>query len=283
MKIYLGALALTMVLSGSVQASILYSFGPDNTNDPRSFTSINTQNSTAAPVYNMNDVNDGFNGGVTFRQSTGLFYAIINDSSSNSSLISFSLGGGGAFTDLQSVGVGFFGGLTFDTADNNFYAISLDSGGFSTLDKINLGGATNALFGLGNGFSGGLTFDSLDGNLYAISSDSQGNSTLNRISLGGSVTALAGTLGTGFSGGVVYDGLTNSFYAIDNDSFGNSNLDQIIVSGTSVVSVGTLFSVGQGFVNAGLAEAVPEPSTIWLLAGGVAGLLAFRRKIRFQS
>jgi hypothetical protein len=280
MKTYLGALALTLASSGGLQASILYSFGPDNFNDPRSFTSINTQTSTAGSLYNMNDLNDGFNGGVTYRPSNGLFYAIINDSSGNSSLISFSLGGGGAFTNLQAIGVGFSGGLTFDTADGNFYAISLDSSGFSTLNKINLGGATNALFGLGLGFNGGLTFDSLDGNLYAFSNDSQGNSTLDRIALNGSVTALSGRPGTGFLGGVAYDHPTDSFYAIDDDSLGNSTLDQIIVSGPSVVSVSTLFSVGSGFVNAGLTETVPEPSTIWLLAGGLILIVQSRRNIK---
>jgi hypothetical protein len=273
MKISIGALALALASSGALHASILYSFGPDAFSDPRSFTSMNTQTSTAAPLYNMNDVNDGFNGGVTYRPSTGLLYAIINDSLGNSSLISFALNGGGNFTTLQSIGVGFGGGLTFDTADNNFYGISLDSGGFSTLDRIIVGGATNALFGLGLGFNGGLTFDSVDLNMYAISNDSQGNSTLNRIALNGSVTALSGSLGTGFLGGVAYDRPTNSFFAIDNDTLGNSTLDQIIVSGSSVVSVGTLFSIGQGFVNAGLTEIVPEPATLWLFACAATALL----------
>jgi hypothetical protein len=283
MKISIGALALTLALSGGLHASTLYSFGPDNFGDPRSFTSMNTQNSTAGPLYNMNDLNNGFNGGVTFRPSDGLFYAIINDSLGDSSIISFAPGGGGAFNNLQSIGVGFSGGLTFDTADNNFYGIGLDSGGFSTLYKITLGGTTNALFGLGLGFNGGLTFDSADGNMYAISNDSQGSSTLNRIALNGSVIALSGTLGTGFLGGVAYDGASNSFYAINNDALGNSALNQINVAGSSVASVGPLFSIGSGFVNAGLTETVPEPSTLWLFAGGVAGLLVSRRKIRFHS
>jgi hypothetical protein len=281
MKITIGALALTLASSGGLQASILYSFGPDALNDPRSFTSMNTLTSTATPLYNMNDINDGFNGGVTYKPTTGLLYGIINDSFGNSSLISFLLNGGGNFTTLQSVGVGF-AGLTFDTADNNFYGISLDSGGFSTLNKIIVGGATNAMFGLGLGFNGGLTFDTVDLNLYAISNDNQGNSTLNRIGLNGSVTALTGALGTGFLGGVAYDRPTNSFYAIANDSFGNSTLDQIIVSGSSVVSVATLFSIGQGFVNAGLTEVVPEPATLWLFACGAAGLLVFRRSPKRQ-
>jgi hypothetical protein len=252
-------------------------------NDPRSFISIATQTAAAAPLYSMNDVNDGFNGGVTYLPSAGLFYGIINDSLGNSSLISFALTGGGTFTDLQSVGVGFMGGLTFDTADNSFYAISLDSSGSSTLNKINLGVGTNVLFGLGIGFTGGLTFDPADGNLYAISSDSFGNSTLNRITLGGSITALSGTpLGTGFLGGVVYDPSTDSFYAISNDSFANSTLDGIVVSGSSVTSVTPLFSIGQGFVNAGLTEVLPEPATIWLFACGAVGLLVCRRKFRFH-
>ncbi len=90
-KISMGAVALTLALlsSGGLQATALFSFGPDNMNDPRSFTFINTTNSTSQALYNMNDLNDGFNGGVTFRGSDNLFYAIKNDSSGNSSLISF--------------------------------------------------------------------------------------------------------------------------------------------------------------------------------------------------
>src|SRR5260370_35298986 len=110
MKISIGALGLTLALSGGLQASLVYSFGPDNVNDPRSFTSINTLTSTAGALYNMNDVNDGFNGGVTFRPSDGLFYAIINDSHGDSSLISFSLGAGVGFTNLQAIGAGLFCG-----------------------------------------------------------------------------------------------------------------------------------------------------------------------------
>ena len=274
------ALTLSLLSSSRLQASSLYSFGPDNMNAPRSFTAINTQNSTAQPLYDMNDLNDGFNGGVTFRNGDALFYSIINDRSGNSSLISFPLAGGGNFNTLQSIGTGFFGGLTFDKANGSFYGIGLDSLGNSTLYKIALGGPTTSVLSLGSGFNGGLTFDQADGNLYAISNDDQGNSTLNRISLagGGSVTALSGGLGTGFLGGVAYDGASNSFYAIVNDVLGNSSLDQIIVSGSSVVSETSLFSVGSGFVNAGLtgADTVPEPSTLWLAAGGVSILLLRR-------
>ncbi len=273
-KISMGAVALTLGLlsSGGLQATALFSFGPDNMNDPRSFTFINTTNSTSQALYNMNDLNDGFNGGVTFRGSDNLFYAIKNDSSGNSSLISFALGGGGAFNTLQAIGTGFFGGLTFDKANGSFYGIGLDSSGNSTLYKIALGGPTTSVLSLGLGFNGGLTFDQTDQNLYAISNDNQGNSTLNRISLagGGSVTALSGGLGTGFLGGVAYDGASNSFYAIVNDVLGNSSLDQIFVAGSAVVSETSLFSVGSGFVNAGLtgADVVPEPSPLWLFAGG---------------
>jgi hypothetical protein len=282
-KFSIGAVTLTLALlsSAGLQATSLYSFGPDNMNDPRSFTAINTSNSTAQSLYNMNDLNDGFNGGVTFRSSDNLFYAIINDSSGNSSLISFALGGGGNFNTLQSIGTGFFGGLTFDKANGSFYGIGLDSQGNSTLYKIALGGPTTAVLSLGSGFNGGLTFDQTDSNLYAISNDNQGNSTLNRISLGGggSVTALSGGLGTGFLGGVAYDGASNSFYAIANDVLGNSSLNQIVVSGSSVVSEASLFTVGSGFVNPGLtgADTVPEPSTLWLLAGGASILLLLRR------
>src|ERR1700730_4851498 len=101
MKSSICTIAVILGSSGGLQASVLYSFGPDAGNNPRSFTSIDTQTSAALPLYNTNDLNDGFNGGVTFRQSTGLFYAILNDSLGNSSLISFKLRGGGTFANLQ--------------------------------------------------------------------------------------------------------------------------------------------------------------------------------------
>src|SRR5260370_34552818 len=106
MKITIGALALTLASSGGLHASILYSFGPDNVNDPRSFTSMNTLTSTATPLYNMNDVNAGFNGGVTSKSTTGLLYGLINDTLSHSTLISFLLNAGGHFTTPQPSCVG---------------------------------------------------------------------------------------------------------------------------------------------------------------------------------
>jgi len=281
-KNHIGVAAVALLLSsGGLRAIPLYSFGPDNMNDPRSFSVFDTQNSTSQSLYNMNDLNNGFNGGLTFRSSDGLFYAIINDSLGNSSLISFALGAAGAFNTLQTVGTGFFGGLAFDQANGGFYGIGLDSLGNSTLYQITLGGLTTSVLSLGFGFNGGLTYDPIDGNLYAISNDSQGNSTLNRISLagGGSVSALSGGLGSGFLGGVAYDAASNSFYAIANDALGNSSLNEIFVAGSSVVSEASLFTVGSGFVNAGLtgADSVPEPSTLWLFAGGATILLLRRR------
>src|SRR5260370_15742687 len=98
MKIFIGALALTLASSGGLQASLVYSFGPDNVNDPRSFTSINTLTSTAGSLYNMNDLNDGFNGGLTLRPITAVFYAILNHTTGESRMSSFPVRSGSGFS-----------------------------------------------------------------------------------------------------------------------------------------------------------------------------------------
>jgi hypothetical protein len=67
MKISICVMALALASSGGLQASLLYSFGPDLDSDPSELTSINPQNSTAVSLYDMADATDGFgfDGGVT--------------------------------------------------------------------------------------------------------------------------------------------------------------------------------------------------------------------------
>jgi hypothetical protein len=61
--------------------------------------------------------------GLTVNPSTGVFYAIGNDSLGNSSLESFDLSGAGSLTDIGLLGTGFTSGMVFDPIDGNLYAL----------------------------------------------------------------------------------------------------------------------------------------------------------------
>ncbi|MCC6235133.1 MAG: hypothetical protein IT580_20990 [Verrucomicrobiales bacterium] len=99
---------------------------------PRSFTSI-TEMGTVAPLFDLGDGSLALNGGLAYRGSNGLFYGIANDSFGNSSLVSFSLLGGGALTTVGALGRGFLSGLAYDSTGDLLFAISNDWMGSSTL------------------------------------------------------------------------------------------------------------------------------------------------------
>jgi hypothetical protein len=266
-----------VMLGGSIAhaAPDFFSFGGDDIGVPRDFHRIFTDAATATSQFELGDGAIGFNGGVTFRPSDGLFYAIRNDSDGNSALTSFSLSGPGTLVELFDLGVGFNGGLVFNPTDQFFYAISNDTSGASTLNRFDLSGAGSLtpLFELGIGFNGGLTFNGDDGLLYAVSNDEFANSTLQQISLaGGGSVAVQFALGVGFYGGVAYDPDSNLFFALASDSDGNSTLYQATTGGI----VTPLFAVGTGFNNAGLT--VPEPTTIALMLMGIGPLAYCARR-----
>jgi len=254
---------LFLAFAASLDASpLLYSIGPDNSGVPRSFNSISVPGNLATFLFNLGDGSLGFNGGLAFRPTDGLFYAIANDGAGASSLVSFS-GQGGPITPLFSLGSGYVGGLTLDENDGFFYAISLDNIGFSTLDKIDIGGNTaSPLFGLGFGFDGGLTFNPGAGLFYAISADGNGVPRLvNSISLGGAVTSLfpLGDGSLGFNGGLDFSPGENLFYVISNDGLGASTLDSFSLAGPNTLT--PRLAIGGGFNNVGLTgvEAAPDP------------------------
>jgi hypothetical protein len=159
--------------AGLRAGSLFYSIGPDNSSVPDSFNSIPVSGPGPTPLFNLGGGALGFNGGLTYRSTDGRFYAMANDSSGNSTLESFTLGGPGTLTTAFSPGVGFISGLAFDSADGNLYAVADDSiGGHAFLDRLNLGTSTvTQVLDLGLGFeggglfTGGLTFDRQNGKL----------------------------------------------------------------------------------------------------------------------
>jgi hypothetical protein len=270
--------------SNLTAAPILYTIGPDlGTFAPNVFTQINPANQSVSPLFNLGNGTIGINGGVAYSAASNLFYTISNDNNGMSSLESLSLAGP-TFTFLFSPGIGYDGGLTYSTADNMLYAIDNDFNGASTLFRMPAaaGGSASLVMPLGTGFTGGLAYDALDSMFYAISNNNLGVSTLNRINTAGagSVTPLGVTLGSGFLGGLAFDQTANLFYAIGNNNNGGSTLYSIDLGANQTTPV---FSLGSGYVNAGLADPAgpvasqtPEPGTVALMAMGILCLAAGR-------
>jgi hypothetical protein len=96
------ALGFLLAVSGASLTAepFLFTIGPDNNFVPRSFTSISVDASSVTSLFNLGDGSLGFNGGLTFRPTDGLFYAIANDGSGNSTIQSFSLAGAGTLTSV---------------------------------------------------------------------------------------------------------------------------------------------------------------------------------------
>jgi hypothetical protein len=276
------AAAFLLFCVSSLSASILYTVGPDSSFVPRSFTSI-TEAGVASPLFDLGDGSLGITGGVAYRAATNQFYAIANDSVGNSSLVSFSLAGAGAYTMIGSLGQGYVSGLAYSSAEDRLYAISTDSLGQSNLNWLSFAGAVNSVGVLGTGFNGGLAFRPSDGLLYAISGDAVGvQRAVQSVNPGTAAATLMFQLGDGsaaFTGGLAFSS-ADLFYTISSDWMGNSTLQSFTLGG-GAGSLTPVAGIGGGFWNAGLADVteVPEPS-LWaplvLLLAGLSGWLRRR-------
>lgn len=95
----------------------------------------------------------GFTGGLAYRSTSGLFYAIQNTPSGDSVLYSIDPGTGTVVALPIALGQGFLGGLVWDPTSDLFYAIGSDFGGNSSLFRFSLADSAPALlFGVGQGY-----------------------------------------------------------------------------------------------------------------------------------
>jgi hypothetical protein len=278
--------ALAMAMSAISEAdTIFYSIGGDDLGIPRRLTSMDATAGTTSVLFDLGTTSDGFSG-LTFQPSTSRFFAVQDDGSGHSTLVSIDPSGGGAFTSVLALTANtagtpdFNGGLVYDTADGNFYGIGNFSTGASNFYRINVGTSTiTRLFEvLGAGYTGGVAYNYADNSFYAIQNDSFGSSTLQHITVAGNFgqrTTLYSNFGVGFYGGLSFDPTGTQLFALNSDSFAASSLNQ--VNGGIPTS---LMGVGNGFGNAGLTLGpgdVPEPATFAPALGGLI-LLFFRRK-----
>jgi hypothetical protein len=279
---YCSALALA-VNSISQAGPVLYSIGGDDFGIPRRLTSMDPGASATSVLFDLGTTADGFSG-LTFRASTDEFFAVHDDGSGNSTLVSFQLSGSGAFTSVMALTVpgapAFNGGLVYDTADGDFYGIANSPLGSSNFYRIDTGTSTiTRLFEiLGQGYTGGVTYNAADNSFYAIQNDSNGNSTLQLLTVTGNTghrTLLFPGFGVGFYGGLSFDSTDTNLYALNSDILAAGSLNQLNAGVPA-----SLMGVGNGFSNAGLTlgpAAVPEPASFAPFAGGLI-LLFLRRK-----
>src|SRR6266568_5966508 len=266
------ALALGRVSEAS---PFLYSIGGDDSGIPRRLTRMDPGAGTTSVLFDIGTTADGFSG-LTYKAATNTFYAVHDDGSGNSTLVSILPGGGGAFNSVLALTAAnapaFNGGLVYDTADGDFYSLANLSVGASNFYRIDVGTSTiTKLFEvLGNGYNGGVTYNAADNSFYAIQNDSNGNSTLQHITVTGNVgqrTLLFSNFGVGFYGGLTFDATDTNLYALNSDIFAASFLNQVSAGVPT-----SLMGVGNGFLNAGLTlgpAPVPEPSAFAPVLGGL--------------
>jgi hypothetical protein len=275
--------ALTLAVTSISQGTpVLYSIGGDAFGIPRRLTSMDPGASTTSVLFDLGTTADGFSG-LTYRASTDEFFAVHDDGSGNSTLVSFQLSGGGAFTSVLALVVAgspaFNGGMVYDSADGDFYGIANSSLGNSNFYRIDTATSTiTRLFEvLGQGYTGGVTYNAATDSFYAIQNDASGNSTLQLFTVVGNTghrTLLFSNFGVGFYGGLSFDATGTNLYALNSDVFAASSLNQINAGAPT-----SLMGVGDGFSNAGLTlgpAEVPEPASFALVAGSL--LLLFRRR-----
>lgn len=264
----------------------MYSIGGTDFGQPSRVVGIDADTSSTFTLFDLATDSAGFSG-LTYDPNDGMFYAVMDDGSGNSSLVKFSPSGGGAFSAVMALGysnltLAFNGGLVFDNNDGDFYSISNSPTGSSVLFRIDAGAGTvqRLTEALPLSFNGGLTVNP-DGTLAGIRNDSNGNSSLYRFTLGTN-TAIASPvalLGVGFYGGLTWNGGT--LYALSSDFTALGTVNSIDASGNPT----PLFDAGYGFLNAGMttipAAGTPEPATVTLAGLALCGFsLVLRRRRR---
>ena len=289
----LGCLLLcAAVPSLGTAGTAYYSIGPDSTfSGPQGFYSVSAGGATW--LFDISPSSLGFNGGLAYQPSSDQFFAIGNDFTGSSSLVSFSRASGGAITTINSsLGIGFLSGLAYNSADGFLYGISTDFSAFSTLKKISTAGVVTDVGALGFGFYGGLAFNPDNGLLYAFAGDSFGvQRELYSIDPASGAATFVFGLGDGsasFNGGLAYDPADQMLRVISNSGFlGTSAFHTFALSGPVTLSAGG--GLGSGFINVGLVGApdggeppVPEPSMSLAIAIGLlAGvMLGFRTRCK---
>lgn len=95
----------------------------------------------------------GFTGGLAYRETDGLFYAVQNSNSGDSLLYAIDVANATTTALPLLLGQGFYGGLAWNPANDVFFAIGSDAAGTSSLYQFALTDSTPALlFGIGQGF-----------------------------------------------------------------------------------------------------------------------------------
>jgi hypothetical protein len=282
-------LVLLLLLNGAfcLPAATLTSLSGDTFGVPRQFNLIDPATTSAASPFSLGDASTGFTGGLTWVESDSRYWTIY-ETGGEARLASFDLTGPASLIDSAlSLPSGLWRGLTYSPWNQRFYALYSDGGSPYTFQEIDVAGGTlSGLFQTAFAGFGGMTYRG-PGQLTALLTNAGGAFQLHAIDVGAqTVTPFGATFHVNMNGGLAWDSTTMArYFAVGSDNQGNSSLYAIVADGSAW---GNQFAVGGGYFYGGLAYrgerspgapggAVPEPSTLWLMAPALLALLSWRR------
>jgi hypothetical protein len=284
------ALPLILLLAGalSLPAATLTSLSGDTFGVPRQFNLIDPATTSASSPFSLGDASTGFTGGLTWVESDSRYWTIY-ETGGETRLASFDLTGPASLIDSTlSLPAGLWRGLTYSPWNQRFYALYSDGASPYTFQEIDVaGGAVNGLFQTPFAVFGGMTYRG-PGQFTALLTNAGGTFQLHAVDAAAqTITPFGTTFDINMNGGLAWDTATMaSYFAIGSDMQGNSSLYGIVADGSGW---GSQFALGGGYFYGALAYrgdpapggpggAVPEPSTLWLMAPALLALLSWRGK-----
>lgn len=196
--------------------TIFYSIGANDFGQPVRVVAIDPAASTATPLFDLQSATATFSG-LTYDSVNGQFYAVMDDGSGSSTMVTFSPAGGGAYSTVMSLNPGtinpldFNGGLVYDSFDSYFYSMANSADGSSFLYRIDVAGNALTLLteALPLSFNGGLTVNDQT-SLLGMLNGSDATASVYQFALGQSSAFASGLysgIGMAFYGGLAWGGV----------------------------------------------------------------------------